>query len=122
MGMKNQAAVGYRVFKKIQVQTLPENTCITSKLIHRHKGLEYVSTTTPNFLWLQNFSAFFSCLSVSNQSMLSLRLASTTADLIPYPFGSGIEEQIPFLPGRIQVLLPVPVPALTLMPRAYTYL
>ena len=24
-----------------------------------------------------------------------MRLASTTADLIPYPFGSGIEEQIP---------------------------
>ena len=38
-GMKNQVAVGYRVFKTIQVQvesglgqreTLPENTCITS--------------------------------------------------------------------------------------------
>ena len=37
----------------------------------------------------------------SNQSLLSLRLASTTADLIPYPFGSGIEEQIPILTGRI---------------------
>ena len=30
--------------------------------------------------------------------------------LIPYPFGSGIEEQIPVLQGRIQV----PVPALRL--------
>ena len=68
--MKNQVLVGYRVFKKIQVRvesgsgprkTLPENTCITSEVIHRHKGLEYVSTTTPNFPWPQNFSAFLSC-------------------------------------------------------------
>ena len=43
----------------------------------------------------------------SNQSILSLRLASTTADLIPYPFGSGIEEQIPVLPGWIQVPSPL---------------
>ena len=33
---------------------------------------------------------------------------STTADLIPYPFVSGIEEQTPVLPGRIQL----PIPAL----------
>ena len=45
---------------------------------------------------------------VSNQSILSLRLANTTADLIPYPFGWGFEEQIPVLPGQSQV----PVPAL----------
>ena len=38
----------------------------------------------------------------------SFRSNNTTADLIPYLFGSGIEEQIPVLPGRIQV----PVPAL----------
>ena len=46
------------VFKKIQVRiesgsgtrkTPPENTCITSEVIHRHKGLEYVSTKTSNF-------------------------------------------------------------------------
>ena len=49
---------------------------------------------------------------VSNQSILSLRLASTTADPKPYPFGSGIEEQISILPGRIQV----PVPALITIP------
>ena len=68
-GIKNQVLVGYRVFKKNQVRvesgsgpckTLPENTCITSKVIHRHKGLEYVSTT-PNFPLPQNFSAFLSC-------------------------------------------------------------
>ena len=47
--MKNQVLVGYRVFKKIQVRvesgmgshkTLPGNNCITSEVIHRHKGLE----------------------------------------------------------------------------------
>ena len=46
-GMKNQVLVGYRVFKKNQVRvepgsgprkTLPETTCITSEVIHRHKG------------------------------------------------------------------------------------
>ena len=56
-GMKNQVLVGYRVFKKNQVwvesssgpcKTLPENTCITGKVIHRHKGLEYESRTTLN--------------------------------------------------------------------------
>ena len=66
--MKNQVLSGYRVFKKIQVRvesgsaprkTLPENTCI--EVIHRHKGLEYVSTTTQNFPWPQNFSALLSC-------------------------------------------------------------
>ena len=69
--MKNQVLVGYWVFKIIQVhnksgssprKTLPENTHITSEVIHRHKGLEYVSTTTPNFPWPQNFSAFLSCV------------------------------------------------------------
>ena len=69
--MKNQVLVGYRVFKKIQVRvesgsgprkTLPENTCITSGVIHRPKGLKYVSTTTPNFPWPQNFSALLSCV------------------------------------------------------------
>ena len=68
--MKNQVLVRYRVFKKIQVQvesgsgprqTFPENTCVTSEVIHRHKCLEYVSTTMPNFPWPENFSAFLSC-------------------------------------------------------------
>ena len=69
--MKNQVLFGYRVFKKNQVQvksgsgprkTLPENTCITSEVIRRHKGLEYVSSTTSNFPWPQNFLAFLSCV------------------------------------------------------------
>ena len=43
--------------------------------------------------------------------MTSLRLASTTADLImPYPFGSGIEAQIPILPGGIYVPVPFLIP------------
>ena len=66
-GLKNQVLFGYWVIKKIQVRdesgsgprkTLPENTCITSEVIYRHKGLEYVSTTTPNFPWPQHFLAF----------------------------------------------------------------
>ena len=54
------------------------------------------------------FFSIFIIWRASNQSIMSLRLASTTADLIPYPFESGIEEQIPVLPGGIQI----PVPAL----------
>ena len=58
--MQNQILVGYRVFKKNEVRvesgsgpckTVPENTRITSEVIYRHKGLEYVSSTTPNFPW-----------------------------------------------------------------------
>ena len=48
----------------------------------------------------------FSIWWASNQEILSARLACTTADLIPYPFGSSIEEQIPVLPGYIQVPVP----------------
>ena len=68
--MKSKVLVGYWVFKKIQLRgelgsgprkTLPENICITSEVIHRHKGLKYVSKTTPNFSWPQNFSTFLSC-------------------------------------------------------------
>ena len=69
--MKNQVLVGYRVLKKNQVRvelgssphkTVPENTCITSEMIYRHKGLEYLCLTTSNFPWPQNFSAFLSCV------------------------------------------------------------
>ena len=51
---------------------------------------------------------FFSILSCDELQTSILSLASTTADLIPYSSESGIEGQIPVLPGRIQV----PVPAL----------
>ena len=70
--MKNQVLVGYRVFKKNQVRVdlvssprknVPENTFITSEVIHRVKGLKYVSSTTPNFPWPQNFQHFFHVLS-----------------------------------------------------------
>ena len=68
--MKNQVLVGYLVFKKNQVRVesgsgprknVPENTCITSEVIHRLKGLEYVSTAMPYFPRPQHFSAFLSC-------------------------------------------------------------
>ena len=66
-GMKNQVLVGYRVFKKIKSgwgprKTVTENFCITSEVIRRHKCLEYVSSTTPNFPWPQNFLACLSCV------------------------------------------------------------
>ena len=95
------SGIGY--LKKIQVlvesgsgarKTLPENNCITSEVIHRHEGLEYVSTTAPNFSMATEFFSIFFMWRASNQSA--------------FPFGSGIEEQIPVLAGRIQV----PVPAL----------
>ena len=66
--MKNQVLVGYRVVINFQGRvesgsnprkTLPENTCINSEVVHRHQGLEYLCTTTPNFPWPQNFSAFY---------------------------------------------------------------
>ena len=58
-GMKNQVLVESGSGPR---KTLPENTCISSEVIHRRKGLEYVSSTTQNFPWPQNFSAFLSCV------------------------------------------------------------
>ena len=107
---------GYQVSNKFQLRAVsgispPESPCITGKVIHRHQGFEYMSTTTLIFPRPQNISAFWSCdeLQIDQwPTILSFRLARTTADLIPYPFGLGIEEQILVLPGWIQV----PVPAL----------
>ena len=71
--MKNQVLVGYRLFEEIQVRVesgsgphkpLPENTYITSEVIHRHKGLEYESTTTPNFPWPHHVASFKSIIIV----------------------------------------------------------
>ena len=65
MGMKKQVWVGYRVSNKFQLLVGHESTenatrkhWITGDVIHRHKGLDYVSTTTSNFPWPQKFSAF----------------------------------------------------------------
>ena len=55
------------------------------------------------FPMTKEFFSIFSRWQVSNQSILSLRLASTTADLIPYPYELGIKAQNPILPGHIQV-------------------
>ena len=57
------------------------------------------------FSMATDFFGIFIICQASNQSIMSLRLSSTTVYLIPYP---GIEEQIPVLPSQIQV----PVPAL----------
>ena len=95
-GMKNQVLVGYRVFKKnsstgrVGFGSLCQKT-LASLAIHKHKGLEYVSTTMPCFLWPQNFSAFLLC----GEFQINQYLQLTTADLIPNPVGSGIEVQIP---------------------------
>ena len=114
--MKKQGRIGYWISIKFQLRfgsgsgprnTIPENTCITGKEIHRHNGVEYVLLQHQIFDG-HRIPTFFIICRASNQSIWSLRLASTTADLIPYPFGSGTEEQIPVLPSRIQV----PVPAL----------
>ena len=70
--------VGCRVSNNFQLRvglgmgsskTLPESTCITGKVIHRHKGFQYVSTATSNFPWPQTFSAFFIVWWASNQSI-----------------------------------------------------
>ena len=67
--MKNQLLVGYlRVFKKIQVRvesgprkTLPENACITSEVIHRHKVWNMYLRQRKIFHGHRIFSAFLSC-------------------------------------------------------------
>ena len=102
-GMKKQVRVGYQINFKFGSgtgphKTLPENTSITGEVIHRHKSFEYASTTT--FSMATELFSIFMIWRASNHSVLSLRLAGTTVVLYP------IEEQIPVLPGRIQVPVP----------------
>ena len=67
-------------------KTVPEeNTCITGKVIYRHKWFEYLNI---RFSMATEFFSIFITWRASNQSILSLKLASTKADLIPFPFGS----------------------------------
>ena len=123
-GMKNQVLIGYRVFKygssrvRVHVKLFQKTLASLAKWS--------IDTTVWNMcLWQRQifdghrvFSIFI-MWQASTQSILSLRLASTTADLIPYPFGSGIEEQIPVLPGRIQVPVPVLAHTALLNHRSY---
>ena len=81
------------------LKTLPESTCITGEAVHRHKSFKYVNYNI-KFAMATEFFSIFSIWRASNQSILSLRVAST--------FRVGNEEQIPALPGRIHV----PVPSL----------
>ena len=83
---------------------------MAGEVIHRHKGFESCVYGIIKFPMATEFFSSFIIGQASNRSMLSLRLASTTAHLKPYPFGLRIEEQIPVLSGRMQV----PVPALCL--------
>ena len=118
-GMKNRVLVGYWIFKKIQDRssrgrvhvTFCEKTLasLAKWSIDKKVWNICVYDNAKSSMATEFFSIFIN-LQVSNQSILSLILASTTADLIPNPFGSGIEEQTPVLAGRIQI----PTPALSL--------
>ena len=64
-GIKIQIGSGIRHHKSFKSgwrtgprKTLPENTGIAGDVIHRHKSVEYVSTTTSTFQLPQNFSTF----------------------------------------------------------------
>ena len=43
----------------VSLKRLPENTCISGRVFHRHEGLGYASTKTPNFPLSESFSALF---------------------------------------------------------------
>ena len=108
---KGGSGIGYQLnfncgSRRVLVHVIQYQKTLAS-LAKRHNGVEYVLLQHQIFDG-HRLPTFFIICRASNQSIWSLRLANTTADLIPYPFGSGIEEQIPVLPSRIQV----PVPAL----------
>ena len=52
----------------------------------------------------QNFSAFFSIWQALNQTILSLKLASTTTDLIPTLSGRALRSKYPYT--RIESICP----------------
>ena len=68
-------------------KSLPEYACITVEVIIDTK-VSSVSTTTSNFPWPQNFC--HTCMASFKSIKLSLRLACTAADLIPYTLSRGI--------------------------------
>ena len=71
-------------------------------MVDRHKCF-VVCNCNIKFSMATEFFSIFSIWRASDQSMLSLKLASTTADQTAYPFRSGFEVQITILPGRLQV-------------------
>lgn len=74
------------------------------EVIRRHEYLKlYVSTKARNIFWLKNPLVFFIIVRVWNWSILPLRLASTSADLIPYHFRVG---QTSYPLCQIQVSVP----------------
>ena len=110
-GMKKQVWFGYQYAININHgsgtgpwprKTLPGNTCITGEVIHRHQVLNMYLLQHQN----SEFFIIFNIWWASNQSILSLMLASNTYTWLGhfiYPFGSSIEEKIPVLLGQIQV-------------------
>ena len=92
MGMKIKfgSGIGYQI---------PHH--ITGDVIHRHKSLLVKSLRMSlriivkhniKFYVATEFFIIFSIYDIFNQSILSVGLVSTTADLILYPSGPGIKE------------------------------
>ena len=114
--MKTQVSVGYQVFEKNQVRvesgsgprkTLPENTYTTSEVSQRPKVWNMCLGQCQIFYGHRICHHFYHVTSFKSIDIV-LETGSATTNPIPYPFGSGIEEQILVLPGWIQA----PVPAL----------
>ena len=80
-------------------KTLPEKT---GEVIHRHKGFEYVSTTTSNFPWPQNFNHY----DKSSNIVFEVGKYHSWPNILAYLFRSGIDEQMPLLPSQVQVTVP----------------
>ena len=85
-------------------KTLPESTCMAKWSLKQRFWITFLQhhQTFHGHRIFQHFIIKWQA------SILSLKLFSTTTDLIPNPFESGIEEHIPALPGRIQVSVPSP--------------
>ena len=110
-GMKNQVLVGYRVFKKIKygsswvsvhVKLYQKTLASLAKCsIDTKVWNKYVFDNAKLSMATEFFSIFIMC-QASNQSILSLRLASTTADpgrvlRSRYPY-SWVDPKYPFQP------------------------
>ena len=109
--MQIQDRVGYRVENKFQLRGMSSTSpCLTLPILSQVKWSTDTKILNTFQLQHQTFHGHrtfqhFNHTTYSNQSILSLRLASTTADLIPYSIEQDMEGQTPVLPGWIQVLV-----------------
>ena len=112
MGMKVHIWVGYRVSNKFQVRvgsgtgprkTLPENTCITGEVIHRHNSFEIRVNYNIKFFMATRFYSIFKHMTSFQSINIGLEVGKYHSRPNTLPFWVGYLGANTRTPGRIKV-------------------